>query len=220
MKKGLIFTLTALLLLAGIAVAQPGGGKAQGICDGSGPHGMRGRGMNGPGPGMGGPGGPGGGPMGVLGMAGDLELTDTQIEAIQGLMEGFQLQMIDHRAEVQKAEIKLRALERDNASESAVGAAIDELTRLRAQGQKMRYSHQQKVRAQLTADQLKKMDEMRMERPGFGPGGDNGQGQGQGQGQGRGPGNNGGGRGPGDGTGRGPGGMGCIYNIDDLNNNG
>ena len=203
MKKGLILTIAAMLLLAGLAAAQMGG-NTPGVCDGNGPHGMRGRGFDGPGWGMrggmrGGQGGPMG-MMGVLGMADDLELTDAQVDAIQKMGEDFRLQMIDHRAAVEKAELKLRSLQRDNASESAVGSAIDDLSKLRAQGQKMRYAHQQQVRAQLTVEQQQKLDQMRKQRPGRGRGMGNGPGRGQGRGMGN-----------GQGRGQGPGGMGCIY---------
>jgi len=73
--------------------------------------------------------------------------------------------MVDYRAAVQKANIKLRSLKRDeNASEAAVMTAIDEASRLKADMQKAQYRHRNQVQDILTDEQKDKLKELREDR--------------------------------------------------------
>ena len=50
---------------------------------------------------------------------------------------------------------------RDDADQSAVNAAIDKVAALKADMQKMRYDHQQKVHGVLTKEQLGKLKDLK-----------------------------------------------------------
>lgn len=156
--------LAAVLLLATAAVyAQPG---TRGVCDGDGPHGrmfggqMRGGGF---GHGFGSGHGRAGGQM-LLALADELELTEAQQQQLQTMMVTFQTERVDAKAKVEKAQIKLRALRMDDeASESAVMAAIDDVSRQRAELQKMQYRHHQQMKGVLTDAQQEKLKQLRQE---------------------------------------------------------
>ncbi len=169
MKKTL-FLIGALILVAGmVAYAGPGkcGKNCQANCEmgkgmgpGNGPgmgHGMGMRGHRGMERGEG---------IGrLLMMADELQLTDQQKEKIQTLVSSFRLEQIDRRAAIQKAQVKMADLRRnDKASESEVMAAIDEMAKLRADMAKMQYRHHQSVRAVLTDKQQEQLKTMRFER--------------------------------------------------------
>lgn len=161
MKKFTIITLIAALMIGTAVTAGPGMGRCGG-CGYDGPHqqfGKRGSGMHG-GPGQHGP-----GPGMLLAQADDLELTDDQIDRLQTLQTQFGKEMVDRRAEVQKAQIELKSLMGSVATESEVNAAIDKVTRLRAETMKTRYRHHQQVESVLTEEQLDKLEEMRRKGP-------------------------------------------------------
>jgi Spy/CpxP family protein refolding chaperone len=79
----------------------------------------------------------------------------------------FRLEKVDKDAAVKKARITLRALMRDDAGESQVSAAIDEVSRLNADLKKMQYRHHQQMKGLLTDEQQKKLKELRCDSPGF-----------------------------------------------------
>ncbi|MFZ5981471.1 MAG: Spy/CpxP family protein refolding chaperone [Candidatus Zixiibacteriota bacterium] len=178
MKKTLIITFAALMFLATLALAQgmgmgqrgdgrfdcdgsmrmmgPGGkGMPNPGCDGIGRHGQRGFGHSGSGE-------PGAGIL--LNLKDELELTQAQVDQIKKLMNDFALGRIDHRAELEKARVKLRTLMNDDASEAEVNTAIDEVAGLEAEMQKMRFSHQKQIQAVLTDAQKEKLEQFRQQR--------------------------------------------------------
>ncbi len=155
MKKFTIITVIAALTFAVTAFAGPGMGW-RGDCSFDGPRhsGQRGACMRGP-SGQDGP-----GPRLILRLADDLELTDDQVSRLEALQTQFSKDMVDRRADVQKAQIELRSLRRDKATESDVNAAIDKMTRLQAENMKTRYRHRQQVESLLTEQQLDKLEEI------------------------------------------------------------
>jgi len=188
MKRILIVTAIVLGLLATYALAQHGqpgaaagtcgkGGAGMGMgkgmgsgkCAGMGqgcskhggemcgPRGRGGRGGFGPGPGAG---------IGmILMMSEKLELTDQQKTQIEKMQNDFALQGVDARAAMEKAQIKMRNLLRDDkASESQVNGAIDELARLRADMEKTQFAHLRQAKSVLTEKQIGKLKEVRDDR--------------------------------------------------------
>jgi Spy/CpxP family protein refolding chaperone len=125
-----------------------------------------------------GPGGPGqmmrggmhrpGMPMGgmMMGpMAEKLQLTDAQRAQFEKLRTDFELAQVDKRAEVQKAQIRLRELMRDDKSaESDVMKGIDEVARVRTEIAKARFSHMRAMRAVLTDSQRETLKTLRQNR--------------------------------------------------------
>lgn len=168
MKKVILFTMI-LSLLASFAYAQQGfGGQGRGFgngpdmgcrpdCNmkGMGHFGQQGRGKGhfGPKEGM------------ILGMAEELSLTDAQIDKIKTAVNDHQLAMVDARANVQKAQIHLKSLMRDDdASEIEVMDAIDKASMAKAKIAKMRYTHRTEIHGMLTAEQQDKLKELRQTR--------------------------------------------------------
>jgi len=170
MKRTLIILTAALMALPLGLMAQ--GGPA---CDGSGPGPMgMGQGM-GPGAGQGMRAcAPGHGKVGrfdgraiqgLLRNAEEIGLTEAQQNDLKKMAETFQLDRIDREAELDKAEVKLRGLMADDAAgESQVMAQIDQVSKLKADLQKMRYQHRTQVQNLLTEEQKTKLEELRKER--------------------------------------------------------
>lgn len=173
MKKTLLL-IGALILVAGmVAYAGPGkcGKNCQANCEmgkGMGPGNGQGMGQGmGRGMGMRGHRGMerGDGIGRLMMMADELQLTDQQKEKIHTLISSFRLEQIDRRAAMQKAQVKMADLRRnDKASEAEVMAGIDEMAKLRADMAKMQYRHHQSVRAVLTDKQQEQLKTMRMDR--------------------------------------------------------
>ena len=174
MKKTII-VITAILMALPLSLMAQGGP----VCDGTGPGpgGGQGMGMRACMPGQGGPGMPGGGPgrMGgrhdgagiarLLAVADEIGLTDQQKTDLKKMVETFQLDRIDREAALDKAEVKLRGLMMDDkAVESQVLAQIDQVSKLKAEIQKMRYQHRTQVQSILTDDQKAKLQELRKTR--------------------------------------------------------
>ncbi len=161
MRKTLLITAAAMLLLTAGAFAQRGGGGA--FCDGSG-MGMRG------GCGMGmhdgcGIGKHGGGhemgPAMLLKVADKIDLTDQQKKDLSAMAEKFGTEKIEKRAALEKAELKLRTLRMNNASDSDILKAMDVVGQLKTDMQKMRYQHRQAVKGILTPEQTTKLIDLR-----------------------------------------------------------
>ena len=153
MKKTTLIALVVVTLLASMVLAQPG------------PFG-RGRCSMGDGPGMGHRGMSGHkGMQGIqmlLNMEEELALSAEQVTKLEKMKTDFAMEKIDRGAALKKAQVKLRDLMRDDkASETNVNMAIDEVSRLKADIQKMRYNHQKQVQAALSEDQLDKLKEMK-----------------------------------------------------------
>jgi len=172
MKKVILFTMI-LSLIASFAYAQGGiGGRGpgNGQCDGTGPgmsprpdcnmQGMgnfdpqgKGHDNRGPREGM------------VLGLAKELSLTDAQIDKIKMIVTNHQLSMVDAHADLQKAQIRVETLMRDdNASDVEVMDAIDKVSMAEAKISKLRYTHRNEIHKILTQDQQDKLKELRQNR--------------------------------------------------------
>lgn len=175
MKKKLLAITVILLGLALTASAQqgacgnacrhdgPGMGHGKMACGGG-----AGCGKMAGGPGMMGHRGMGDGPgmERILAMADKLELTDAQRTKLKQLHETFQLERIDRRAGLQKAEVKLRGLMRDNkASTAEINKSIDDVSALKAEMAKMRVRHHAEMKGVLTEKQQEMLQDL---RPGMG----------------------------------------------------
>lgn len=91
-----------------------------------------------------------------------LDLTDEQEAQIDKMAEEFQLAQIDRKAELKKAQLKLKNLAHDDqASEREVFRLIDDVSGLKAELHKARYSHRREFQAILTEEQAEKLKEMR-----------------------------------------------------------
>ena len=160
MKKLMILVLAAVIIMAANSYAGRGH-RAFGSCDGMKPHPQMGHCFDG----MGDRGFHRSGPGRLLALADEIGLDDAQVEKLETMMIDFQMQMVDQKSAVKKAEIRMRALKRDNdANEKKVMAVIDEMSSLRADIQKMRYQHHRQIRDVLTAEQLDKLDKLRLQR--------------------------------------------------------
>lgn len=179
MKKVIIATVAVLLLLTVAAFTDPGDGgwfcpfgQGTGGAPGMGQGARMGAGFA-PGIGMARHMGMGQrmgrhagmGPRMLLMHADDLELTDAQKTQLETMATQFQLDKVDKQAALEKAEIQFRSLMmKGDASQKDVDAAIDNVSRLRADMQKMRYAHQLKAKGVLTAEQVDKLKELRQNR--------------------------------------------------------
>ena len=145
----------------------------------------------GPGPGFAqGPDGPGGGPgfgnhrppmeraMGAHGGFGrwwnnpkiveKLKLTDDQRKAMDDIFQQHREKLVDLRASVDKAEIEMEPMVRaDQPNESAVMAQIDKVAQARAELEKANARFLFELRAKLTPDQWKQVQEFRQNHQGM-----------------------------------------------------
>jgi len=167
MKKGILILAAAVLLLPLAALAQP--------APGDGPFCPQGRGMGwGPGQfcqpgyrpmgfgyrGLLGDGEPGIGRL--LWVADEIGLTEQQRDQLKTMQLEFRTQQIDREAELEKAQVQLRVLTADkNAAEAEVLRKIDDVSRLRSEMHKMRYTHRKQIRAVLTDEQVEKLWQLR-----------------------------------------------------------
>ena len=132
--------------------------------------------------GPGGPGGPGFGehrPPMERAMGGDrgrwwnnpkviekLKLTDEQRKAMDDIFQQHREKLVDLRGNVEKAEIEMQPLVRaDQPNESAVLAQIDKVAQARAELEKANARFLFELRAKLTPEQWKQVQEFRQNRP-------------------------------------------------------
>ena len=157
MRRSLLFTAMTVLIIASVAVANPGqrGPMASGggMClpDGDGPRG----------------GGHGDGTMRIgmlLMMADEIGLDQKQKDQLIDLHQKFGLQRIEMKADLDKAEFNLQHLRMTDGAETTILAAMDEVGELRTEMQKIRYQHRQKVKDVLTAEQTEKLSALMKER--------------------------------------------------------
>lgn len=143
--------------------------------------------------GPGGPGGPGGGPgfgmhrppmeraMGPHEGFGrwwnnpkiveKLKLTDDQRKAMDQIFQDHREKLVDLRANVEKAEIEMEPLVRaDQPNEQSVLAQIDKVAQARAELEKANARFLFALRAKLTPDQWKQVQEFRQNHEGMRPG--------------------------------------------------
>jgi Spy/CpxP family protein refolding chaperone len=160
MKKGFGMLALAAMLIAASVASQPGPGPDSG---GAG-MGRGGRMMRGGAPMMHNRMGMQGGPRMEMmeKMAEKLELTDAQKAQFDKMRTDFQLVMVDKQADLRKAQIKLRASMRDDkVAEADVLKGIDEVSRLRTDMAKARFSHMRQMRGLLTDKQRDMLKGMR-----------------------------------------------------------
>ncbi len=179
MKKMTLYTVLVLALAVAMAAAQPDPAMGD---ESAAPIGMGRQMGGGHGFGMGHFGGPGmRGGMGAamfLELADKLELTDQQIAQLKKMQEDFQLHQVDSRAQLEKAEIKLRSLMADDkSSEKDVLTGIDIVAGLRADLAKDRFTHLRQCRSVLTDKQLETLKQLRHDRMEKWMGGGNDKGQ-------------------------------------------
>jgi Spy/CpxP family protein refolding chaperone len=162
MKKGLAIGMVLVLLIPALALAQQGrpewgprGGERcfdaarqyheQGLCE----QRHRGKGM---------------GIRHLLAVGDEINLSDDQQAKLEQMIVEFRLEGIDLKASIEKAQVELQALKRDDAVESDVMRAIDDVARLKAEMHKMQYRHHQQAKAVLTDDQIDQLKQLRKER--------------------------------------------------------
>ncbi|MGA8088792.1 MAG: Spy/CpxP family protein refolding chaperone [Terracidiphilus sp.] len=160
-RLGIVIAAT---FAAGVAVAQGPGGPG-----GMGPGGM-------------GPGGPGFGdhrPPMERAMRGEhgqwwnnpkvaekLKLTDDQRKAMDAIFQQHREKLVDLRGNVEKAEIEMEPLVKaDQPNEQAVLAQIDKVAQARAELEKANARFLFELRAKLTPEQWKQVQEFRQNRP-------------------------------------------------------
>ena len=139
-----------------------------------------------PGPGAPGQGGPGFGdhrPPMERAMRGDrgrwwnnpqiaekLNLTDDQKKSMDAIFQQHREQLVDLRATVEKAEIEMDPLVKaDQPNEAAVMAQIDKVAQARAELEKANARFLFELRAKLTPDQWKQVQEFRQSHEGMRP---------------------------------------------------
>jgi Spy/CpxP family protein refolding chaperone len=156
MKRTIIISTVILAVVALTvlpAMAQRGNGRGQRGGGGMG-HGL-GMGM-GMGPGMG---------IGVLlrhpDMAQEAGVTDEQMEKLGDLMKKHQHDMIDGRDEVQDAKAELDDLmAQENLDTKAIDKATQDFSDAQGKMLKLRTNHMIEIREILSAEQIKKIDEL------------------------------------------------------------
>ena len=95
----------------------------------------------------------------------DIKLTDVQREKLETMMTDFQMESIDLKAKIEKAQLMFQTLkQREDAVEADVMRSIDDAARLEAEMQKLRYRHHQQARSVLTDEQVKQLQQLRQER--------------------------------------------------------
>jgi periplasmic protein CpxP/Spy len=98
-----------------------------------------------------------------------LNLTEDQRKAMDDVYQQHRTQLIDLRAEVEKAEVAMEPmLSADQPNESAVLAQIDKVAQARAELEKANARFLFELRSKLSADQWKQVQEFRQNRPGLG----------------------------------------------------
>jgi periplasmic protein CpxP/Spy len=113
-----------------------------------------------------------------------LKLTDEQRKAMDVIFQQHREKLVDLRGNVEKAEIAMDPLVKaDQPNESAVLAQIDKVAQARAELEKANARFLFQLRAKLTPEQWKQVQEFRQNRPGMhrewrngdhGPGGERG----------------------------------------------
>ncbi|MFH1700961.1 MAG: hypothetical protein ABIE07_10270 [Candidatus Zixiibacteriota bacterium] len=113
-------------------------------------------------------------PGNILRHAEALELTDQQIDKIKSMQLSNQEAMIDLRADLKKLELRLRSeMHSDSPDKNSMLSLNSEITKLKGQISEMRLRHRFELHDILTEDQIKKLDELKLEHPpkGMGQGG-------------------------------------------------
>ena len=110
-----------------------------------------------------------------------LQLTDDQRKAMDGILQQHREQLIDLRANLEKAELALEPLMRDDQpNESATFQQIDKVAQARAELEKANARFLFALRSKLTPDQWKQVQEIRANRQNMRRNWERGRGQGGG----------------------------------------
>jgi len=180
MKRLLVFLTAILILTAAFASAQHGHRGQRG--DGPAWH------KGGHGGGMSQDGMPGVGRL--LLMAEEIGLDEAQKTKISGMMEEFGLNRIELKAELEKAQLELKHLRLNEASDAEILTQMDKVGELKTEMRKLRFTQHQAVKDVLTDQQIQKLKELHIERRSDRPDHGFGKGQGHGHGFGHGPNDN------------------------------
>ena len=147
MKKTTM-TAIAILMITALAVAGPGmSGKRS-------HQGMQGMQMHGGNPGM------------ILQMLDneEMNLSDSQREQIEEIIEAEELWTIDHRASIEKMELRMRSQRRsDDPDLDVMERSIDQISTARAEGMKRHLRSRQQVEEILNDEQLGLLKSMQLE---------------------------------------------------------
>jgi Spy/CpxP family protein refolding chaperone len=110
---------------------------------------------------------------GLMGMRGEeirgrlaerLNLTDEQRKKLESMRVEHQKQQIAHRAKLQTATLELRQLMRaDKPDKAAIERTMNEIAKLRVDGNMRRFNHLQSMRELLTPEQQQALRELRSE---------------------------------------------------------
>lgn len=100
----------------------------------------------------------------LVAMADELGLSTEQVDQLENIRLNFALESVDRKAELKKARIRLNSLKRADAPERKVLAAIDEVSDLQGEMNKLRYRHRQQMKEVLDEKQQEKLKELRKER--------------------------------------------------------
>jgi Spy/CpxP family protein refolding chaperone len=158
MKRILLLTMAAALLLVPVAVAQPGAGPGPGAGQNCAP-GCN----NGPAFGFRSHGGHQGFGMGLMACKAELNLTDEQVAKIKAVNLDHQTEMIDFRADLAKLRAtKHNEMTSDNPDRAKVLELTKEMNAVRGKIAVAQVSHMFAVRDILTPEQLKKWKNCRM----------------------------------------------------------
>jgi len=96
-----------------------------------------------------------------------LNLTDDQRKAMDGILQDHRMKLIDLRATLQKAEVTMGPLMKADApNRAAIEAQIDKVVQARAELEKANARFLLDIRMQITPDQWKQLQTMREERRG------------------------------------------------------
>lgn len=97
-----------------------------------------------------------------------LKLTDEQRKSMDAIFQAHREKLVDLRGNVEKAEIEMQPLVKaDQPNESAVLAQIDKVAQARAELEKANARFLFELRAKLTPEQWKQVQEFRQNRPGM-----------------------------------------------------
>jgi periplasmic protein CpxP/Spy len=97
-------------------------------------------------------------------MAERLKLTDDQRKAMDGILQDHKMTLVDLHANLEKAELEMQPLMKaDQPNESAILAQIDKVAQARAELEKANARFLLALRAKLTPDQWKQVQEFRTE---------------------------------------------------------
>ena len=99
----------------------------------------------------------------ILQMADKLELSDSQIAEVKQMMEKNGLDRIERKSELQKAQLELRHLKINDATDGEILSAIERVGELKTEMRKARFQHQSRMKSILTDEQTEKLKELRQE---------------------------------------------------------